>query len=316
MDQTQKLDPLLLVILGPTGSGKSDLALHLASLFPAEIVNCDSVQVYRYFNLGSAKLPESARRGIPHHLIDVCEPTELFTAGDYVRRARPLLAEIAQRGRLPIVVGGTGFYVRALLHGLFEGPARDETLRARFAGAQQRRPGVLHRLLARLDSAAAHRIHRNDINKIIRALEIIYQAKRPLSEIFASPSQPLTGFRVLSVGLNPPRKALYERLNQRARRMFELGLVDETRSILERGYPPSAKPFESLGYAQALGVLSGSLSLSEAIELTQLHTRRYAKRQWTWFRRERDLVWFDGFGDDAQLQRQVAELVASQFDRS
>lgn len=300
----QTVSPLLL-ILGPTGSGKSALALQAALHYDGEIVNCDSVQVYRYFDIGSAKLPPDERLGIPHHLIDICEPGELFTAGDFARWARGVLQDIARRGRLPIIAGGTGFYVRALLQGLFDAPPRDESLRARFAAAQARRPGLPHRLLRRLDPVAAARIHPNDLNKTIRALEVIFTARRPLTELFQSATQSLEGFRVLSVGLNPPREVLYERLNNRTQRMFEGGLLEETRSILARGYPPGAKPFESLGYAQALRVISGELSVAQAIEETQLATRRYAKRQWTWFRRDRAVVWFDGFGTETELQSRV-----------
>ncbi len=300
----QTVSPLVL-ILGPTGSGKSSLAVLAAKGFAGEIVNCDSVQIYRYFDIGSAKVRPDERGGIAHHLIDICEPGELFTAGDYARRARQVVGEIAARGRFPIVTGGTGFYVRALLHGLFEGPPRDESLRARFLAAQARRTGLLHRLLRRLDPVAAARIHANDVNKTVRALEVIFTARRPMTEMFKTATPSLEGFRVLSVGLNPQREALYERLNDRTRRMFEGGLLDETRSILARGYPPSAKPFESLGYAQALRVVSGELSVDRAIEETQLATRRYAKRQWTWFRRERGMQWFDGFGTETELQSRV-----------
>ncbi|MCC6589615.1 MAG: tRNA (adenosine(37)-N6)-dimethylallyltransferase MiaA [Bryobacterales bacterium] len=308
MPETPEVAPLL-VIAGPTGSGKSDLSLSIAAEYDGEVVNCDSVQIYRCFDIGSAKLPVSERRGIPHHLIDICEPDEVFTAGDYSRLARRVIGGIASRGRLPIVVGGTGFYLRAFLHGLFEGPPRDEHLRARLAKRQIRRPGILHRLLRRRDPVAAKRIHPNDVNKTIRALEVVFTAGRPLTEMFAEGSQPLSGFRVLNIGLNPPREALYERLNRRTERIFELGIVDETRSILARGYPDTAKPFESLGYAQALRVVKGEWTVDEAIAATQLETRRYAKRQWTWFRRERDMHWIDGFGDQAYVQQLVSRTV-------
>ena len=312
MPETPEVAPLLL-IAGPTGSGKSDLGLSLAAEFNGEVVNCDSVQIYRWFDIGSAKLPITERRGIPHHLIDICEPDEVFTAGDYSRLARQVIAEIAGRGRLPIVVGGPGFYLRALLHGLFEGPPRDERLRPRLTNRQARRPGILHRLLRRRDPIAAKRIHPNDVNKTIRALEVILTAGRPLTEMFAEGSQPLSGFRVLSIGLNPPREALYERLNRRTERIFELGIVDETRSILARGYPDTAKPFESLGYAQALRVVKGEWTVDQAISGTQLETRRYAKRQWTWFRRERDIEWVDGFGNETFVQQLVSRTVTEFF---
>src|SRR5688572_2916347 len=230
----------LLVVAGPTGSGKSALALRLAEAFQGEIVNCDSVQVFRYFDIGAAKLSLAARHGIPHHLIDAADPLELFTAGDYARLARKALTEISARGRLPIVAGGTGFYLRALLEGLFEGPVRDEALRARLAA---RKPGSLHRLLRHFDPVAAARIHENDTNKVMRALEVILKARRPLTELFATGRDALTGYRVIKVALDPPREELYARIERRVVEMFEGGLLEETRAILERGYPPSAKPF-------------------------------------------------------------------------
>ena len=299
------MDPLV-AILGPTGSGKSELALAVAECFAGEIVNFDSIQVYRHFDVGAAKLSEAERRGVPHHLIDIVEPGALFTAGDFARRAAEALREIRARGRLPVLAGGTGFYLRALLDGLFRGPTRDEEMRRRLA----RRSGVrLHRLLARFDPAAAKRIHPNDVPKLIRALEVILLARRPLSEMFAQGRQALEGFRVLKIGLQPDRDALYARLNQRTEAMFAGGLVEEVRRILELGYPETAKPFESLGYRQALQVLCGGLSRPEAIADAQRQTRRYAKRQLTWFRREADVEWLRGFGDDREVQGRAIERI-------
>lgn len=299
----------LVAVVGPTGSGKSGLALRLAEEFGGEIVNCDSLQVYRYFNIGTAKLRPSERRGIPHHLVDILNPDEGFTAGEYARRARPLVAEIAGRGRLPIAVGGTGLYLRALLDGLFRGPARDEALRARLAQRESRRPGSLHRLLSRFDPPAAQRIYPADAPKLIRALEVCLLTRRPLTSWFATGRDPLKGFRVLKLGMNPPRAALYERLDLRCRRMFESGLLTEVQQILSMGYPTSVKPFESHGYHQALQLLQGELDFVQALYCAQRNTRRYAKRQWTWFRREPDVVWIQGFGDDPQAQQAAAQLV-------
>lgn len=298
----------LVAILGPTGSGKSELALVAAERFGGEIVNFDSIQVYRRFNIGAAKLTESERRGIPHHLIDILEPDEVFTAGEFARRAATVLCEIADRGRLPILAGGTGFYFRALIDGLFPGPTRNEDLRRRLAS---RNPGRLHRLLARLDSAAAEKIHPHDVPKMIRALEVTLVARRPITELFAQGRQALEGFRLLKIGLLPNRDALYERINRRTEAMFAAGLVEEARQILENGCPPSAKPFESHGYREVLQHLRGELNLFEAISDAQRNTRHYAKRQITWFRREKDVEWFAGFGDDPTIQQQVLERVAA-----
>lgn len=295
----------LVAILGATGTGKSDLSLEVAKRFGGEIVNCDSLQVYRHFNIGTAKLPLSERRGIPHHLIDIVEPDEVFTAGEYARRARQVLDEISARGRLPIVCGGTGFYLRALLDGLFVGPARDETLRRRLAEREARRPGSLHRLLRRFDPEAARKIHPHDVPKTMRALEVCLVSRRPLTELFRTGRDALHGYRTVKFALRPGRAALYERLDARCRAMFDSGLIEEVRHILDLGFPPTVKPFESHGYKQALQVLRGELALDAAVESAQRNTRRYAKRQMTWFRRESAVEWLDGFGDDPEVRPNV-----------
>ena len=295
--------PPLIAILGPTGSGKSDLALAVAERHSGEIVNFDSIQVYRHFSIGAAKLSTAQRRGIPHHLIDILEPGEVFTAGEFARRAAETVREILSRGRLPILAGGTGFYLRALLDGLFPGPTRDENLRRRLA---RRSPERLHRLLRRYDRAAAERIHPHDVPKMIRALEVTILARQPITELFAAGRRPLLeDVPVLKIGLLPDRDALYERINRRTVAMFASGLLDEVRSILALGYPPTLKPFESHGYRQALQHLQGGLSLQDAVFYAQRNTRQYAKRQITWFRRERDVQWFHGFGDNPAIQQQV-----------
>ncbi|MBI3696144.1 MAG: tRNA (adenosine(37)-N6)-dimethylallyltransferase MiaA, partial [Acidobacteria bacterium] len=251
----------LVAILGPTGSGKSELALAVAERFGGEVVNYDSIQVYRHFRIGAAKLSEAERRRIPHHLIDVLEPQDVFTAGEFARRAAEAVRAIRDRGRLPILAGGTGFYLRALLDGLFPGPTRNEDLRRRLATWS---PERLHRLLRRLDPAAARKIHPHDAAKMIRALEVTILARRPITELFAGGRQGLEGFRVLKIGLLPDRDALYDRINRRTEAMFAAGLVEEVRQILAQ-YPATAKPFESHGYRQVLQHLRGELSLKEAV---------------------------------------------------
>lgn len=297
------------VVVGPTGSGKSELAIRVAVAVDGEIVNCDSLQVYRGFNIGTAKIPAAERQGVAHHLIDVIDPGQTFTAGDYARLAEAALREIAGRGRIPVVAGGTGFYLRALLDGLFPGPSRDETLRARLQRREEGRPGSLHRLLKRLDPAAAARIHPNDKNKTMRALEVRLIEGRPLSALFERGRAPLTGFRAIKLGLDPPREQLYERLNDRTRLIFERGLVEEVRHLLAAGVSRGSKPFESLGYKQTLQVVDGSLTFEEALESTQLETRQYAKRQITWFRKEHGVHWLAGFGDDPRVQADAFAIV-------
>ena len=297
------------IVLGPTASGKSELAIQIALAVNGEIVNCDSLQIYCGFDIGTAKVPEAARRGVPHHLIDVASPVQLFSAGEYARLAREALGQIIGRGRTPVVVGGTGFYLRALLEGLFPGPARDETIRADLERRERKRGGSLHRILSRLDPVAARRIHANDKNKIIRALEVRLLERLPISEVFERGREPLREFRPVKIGLNPPRPLLYQRLNDRARRIFDAGLVDETRALLLTGVPRDAKPLASLGYKQALALLEGTMTRDQAVASTQLETRRYAKRQLTWFRKEPNVRWLQGFGDDPEIQQEAIALV-------
>jgi tRNA dimethylallyltransferase len=294
------------LLLGPTGSGKTALSLALGERFDGEIVSCDSVAVYRGMDLGTAKPSAAERARLPHHLIDVADPDHPFTAGDYSRQARVALWEIAARGRLPIVTGGTGLYLRALTDGLFAAPERQHVLRARLERSRQRHGDAwLHRLLTRLDPASAARIHANDTPKLIRAIEVCLAARKPLSQLLAR--DPLTGFRLLRIGLNPPRKVLYDRLNQRAAAMFAAGLVEETRILLARHGP--VKALDSLGYRQALRVLRESWPIEEAVTAAQQGHRNYAKRQLTWFRREPDVHWIESFGDTHETLRTAAELV-------
>jgi len=302
--------PPLVVVAGPTASGKSGLALELAVRFHGEIVNCDSVQLYRGFDIGTAKIPPGERRGIPHHLLDVFDPVELATAGDYSSRARPVLREIVGRGALPIVAGGTGFYLRALLDGLAEGPARSEPLRTRLARMESRHSGRLHRLLRRLDSETAARIHARDLNKLIRALEICILSRRPASQAFRDGSIPLEGFRTLKFVLEPDRKALHERIAARTRQIFAAGLLEEVRGLVAQGVSMEAKPFESIGYREATDVLRGRMNLDQAVEATIIATRQYAKRQITWFRRETGAIRVHGFGDDPSVIEKLTEITS------
>jgi len=245
----------------------------------------------------------------PHHLFDYVDPTEDVTAGEYARRARWVLAEIKARGHLPIVVGGTGLYLRALLEGLFAGPERSEELRERLRErAGSRGSNYLHRMLKRLDRSAAERIHPNDAPKLIRAIEVCLAARQKMSEMWEQGRDPLRGFRILRVGLDPDRAALYERINLRAGRMFAGGLIEESKNLIAK-YGDRARPLGSLGYKQAAQYLRGELSLDEAVAAAQQGHRNYAKRQMTWFRREPEVRWFQGFGDEGEIRRDVGALV-------
>lgn len=302
-------DHPLVVIAGPTASGKSALALRLAEAFGGEILSCDSVAVYRGLDVGSAKPSVADRRQIPHYGLDLLNPNEPSTAGDYARTGRAVLDEIVSRGRLPIVAGGTGLYLRALLDGLAPAPARDEPLRERLrVHAARRGTASLHNLLRRWDPKAADAIHPNDVPKLIRSLEVSILARQPQTTQWQAGREALQGFRALQVGLDPPRALLYQRINQRAAAMFTQGLLEETAAARER-FGPEARALGSLGYAQAQAVLDGRQALPAAIAEAQQGHRNYAKRQLTWFRRDPRMVWMSGFGDDPALQEKVLSLV-------
>lgn len=300
-----------MVILGPTASGKTSLSLTLAQKFNGEIVNCDSVAMVREFDIGTAKPSGTERKRVPHHLFDVVAPAEYITAGEYARKARQVLNEINLRRHLPVVVGGTGLYLRALLEGLFPGPQRSEELRERLRErAANRGSNHLHRILRRVDRTSAEKIHANDIPKLIRAIEVCLSSRQKMSKLWQRGRDPLSGFRILRLGLDPDRPALYDRINQRARRMFEIGLVDETQRLLQN-YGGTARSLTSLGYKQAVQFLRGELTREQAIQAAQQAHRNYAKRQMTWFRREPDVTWLKGFGDDPQIQQDARESVAA-----
>lgn len=297
-----------MVILGPTGAGKSELGLVLAEAFGGEIIGCDSIQVYRGLDIGSAKISPSRRRGIRHHLIDVIELDEQLTAGAYSRLAREAVQAVQSLSRLPIVVGGTGFYLRALLDGLSPAPERDENLRRRLTRLARERRGVLDRFLRKHDPSAAARIHPNDHQKLIRAIEMIWLTGQPATEIQSLSRDSIRGVETLKIGLNPDRSELYRRLDQRSAGMFHGGLLSETRALLDRGFSSELKPLQSLGYRQAVKVLTAKMPLEEAVEECQTKTRQYAKRQLTWFRRDPDVHWLQGFGTQELIQNAAVEL--------
>ncbi len=288
----------LIVVAGPTASGKTALALALAGALGGEIVSCDSVAVYRLMDVGSAKPTVEERARVPHHCLDLYWPDEACTAGDYARHARAAIAAIRERGKVPIVAGGTGLYLRALLQGLAPAPQRDEALRARLRARAAERGSVwLHRVLQRIDPTAAALIHANDLPKLIRSIEVTLAGRAPQTQQWEAGREPLSGYRVTQFVLQPEREALYARINARAATMFERGLLAETAMLRER-FGDACRSLTALGYAQAMAVLRGELSLEAAVSAAQQGHRNYAKRQLTWFRREPEMRWLDGFGED------------------
>ncbi|MGH9595193.1 MAG: tRNA (adenosine(37)-N6)-dimethylallyltransferase MiaA [Edaphobacter sp.] len=316
-------DKPLIVLVGPTASGKTSLALRLAEQCNGEIVSCDSVAVYREMEIGTAKPSHEERALIQHHMIDIAWPDEPCTAGDYSRQAREALSSITERGHIPIVAGGTGLYLRALIDGLFPAPAQKPGQRDRLRKlATTRGPAWLHRILTRLDPTAAAAIHVNDVPKVVRAIEVSLATDQPLSACSRTPMtvqwqkgrDTLTGYRILRIGLNPPRARLYDRINQRAAAMFDRGLIEETERLIAR-YGADCRPFTSLGYAEASAVLRNEITREQAVAQAQQGHRNYAKRQLTWFRREPNIHWLEGDGGDEDITRQALQLVASHLDQ-
>jgi tRNA dimethylallyltransferase len=304
----------LIAIAGPTASGKSELATFLAGRLRGEVVNYDSVQLYRGFDIGTGKLPLEERKGIPHHLLDCLDPAESFTAGDFRREASKVIAKIRERGNLPILAGGTGLYLRALLTGLFDGPPRSEDLRTELrALADCRGREFVHRLLARLDPVSASRVDPRDLQKVIRAVEVCVISRRAISTLQAHGREQLAGYCSFKVGLNPDREKLYTRINRRVEEMFAAGLEEETRRMLKRPDSHRLKGLGSLGYRQVKAAVDGEITLEEAVLDTQTATRQYAKRQMTWFRREPEMNWFSGCGEDPAIQRQVLDALKVWF---
>jgi tRNA dimethylallyltransferase len=303
-------DRPLIVLAGPTASGKTSLALRLAEEFNGEIVSCDSVAVYREMEIGTAKPTREERALIQHHMIDIVWPNEACTAGDYSRQAREALTGIADRGHLPIIAGGTGLYLRALIEGLFPAPPKKPGQRERLRKiAATRGSAYLHRMLTRLDSAAAAAIHVNDVPKVIRAVEVSLAAEGPLTAQWQKGRDTLTGYCILRLGLNPPRERLYERINERAAAMFDRGLIEETERLIAR-YGTDCRPLTSLGYAEAVAVLENEFTREQAVTQAQQGHRNYAKRQLTWFRREPNMHWLAGCGGDEDITDEALQLVS------
>jgi len=297
----------LVVIVGPTASGKSSLGIALAKKFGGEIVACDSTQLYRGFDIGTAKPTETERAGVPHHLLDVLSPEEPSTAGDYRERAEIVLEDLRSRGKLPIFTVGTGLYLRALLEGLADLPQRSEEIRARLReSATEHGPGHLHAILRKLDQETAARIGAADEQKLIRAIEVCLLAQKPISEVHRTARKPLAGWTPIKLGLEPPRDVLRQRIHSRTEAMLRAGWLEEVRQLLSKNYPEGAKTFYFIGYRELRDVLQGKISLDEARVAIQQSTRQYAKRQLTWFRREHGVHWFKGFGDDPTIQLAAA----------
>jgi tRNA dimethylallyltransferase len=302
----------LIVILGPTASGKSALGIRLAEKLGGEILVCDSTQVYRHFDIGTAKVPAAERCGIPHHLVDLVEPEELFTAGDYRRHALGALADLRRRQKIPILTAGTGLYLRAVLEGLADAPTRSEDLRGRLRRKAEARGQLhLHRALRRLDPEAAARIAPRDTQKVIRALEMRLLTGKTVSEIHRRGRAALEGYNVIKIGLLPPRARLYAKIDARVEAMVEAGWIDEVRRLIESGVPPASKPFQFIGYSQWREFLQGGMSQATAVKQIQQATRRFAKRQITWFRKESGVHWLSGCGEDPEIVSSMIALLES-----
>jgi tRNA dimethylallyltransferase len=304
------MKPAVVAILGPTATGKSALALAMAERHHGEIINCDSTAVYRGFDIGTDKIAPADRRGIAHHLVDIVDPTEEYTAAQYARDAAAAVRDVHARGRLPILAGGTGFYYRALTRGLFPGPGRDAALRQRLESIAGRR-GVpfLHRMLLRFDPPSAARIQPRDLKRLVRALEVFFLTGRPLTTHFAATVSPLPDVEMVAVALRLPAAQISERVTRRVDEQFARGLLDEIRTLLARGIPESARPFGGLVYRQALEHLHGVRDEAATRALIAQENRRYARRQLIWFRKEPNLSWFDGPGESAGAIAAVQRLI-------
>jgi tRNA dimethylallyltransferase len=307
----------LIAVIGPTASGKTSLGVYLARKFGGEVLACDSTQVYRGFDIGTAKPTAVERAGVPHHLLDLVEPDFPFTAGEYRSRAIGVLEDLRQRLRLPVLTVGTGLYLRALLDGLADAPARSEELRARLESrADTHSAQYLHRVLRRLDPEAALRIGSRDRPKMIRAIEVCLLTGRPLSEVHQAGRTPLEGYRPIKIGLQPPRAALYERIERRVHEMLDRGWLAEVSHLAASGVAQNSKPFDFIGYSELQAHLEGTVTLAAATKAIPQATRRYAKRQMTWFRKEPLVHWLPGFGDDPAVIAAAERLVTGQMQAS
>jgi tRNA dimethylallyltransferase len=304
--------PRLVAILGPTATGKSALGISLARRFGGEVVSCDSTAVYRGFDIGTDKVPDAARQGVPHHMIDVADPTEEYSAARYAREAAAVVREVAARGRMPILVGGTGLYYRALTRGVFPGPGRDTALRARLERIADRN-GVerLHVLLSRIDAGSAVRIQARDRKRLVRALEVYFLTGRPMTAHFADTQSPLPEFEVTAFGLRISSDATASRVAARVDAQFREGLLDEMRALLASGLPETAHPFTGLVYRQALEHLHGVRDEAATRELIVRENRRYSRRQLIWFRKEPNLQWIHAAGEREETQEEVARVLAA-----
>jgi tRNA dimethylallyltransferase len=308
--------PALVAIVGPTASGKSSLGMRVARELGGEIVVCDSTQVYRGFDIGTSKPSEAEQKNVRHHLIDLLDPHELFTAGGYRERAINVLSDLNERASLPVMTVGTGLYMRALIDGFSDTPVRSEEVRTRLRKSAERYgTGYLHRALRRIDSAAATRIGPRDTPKLMRAIEISVLAGKPVSEVQSARRQKLEGFHVIKIGLMPPRTALYERIERRTVEMMDRGWLAEVQKLVATGIPATVKPFSFIGYGELRAHLEGRHKLPAVVAAVQQATRRYAKRQVTWFRKEPDVKWFEGFGDDANLTAEALKHLREELGR-
>ena len=306
----------LVAIVGPTATGKSALGIALAKRFNGEVVACDSTAVYRGFDIGTDKVPDEQQQGIPHHMVDVADPTEEYSAARYAREAATTIRNITARGKLPILVGGTGLYYRALTRGLFPGPSRDAALRERLERIAARRgPERLHALLARVDAESAARIQPRDLKRLVRALEVYHLTRRPLTEHFAETQSPLPEYEVTGFALRISPEATAERVARRVDEQFERGLLDEIRTMLASGVPPTAHPFTGLVYRQALEHLQGVRGERETRELIVRENRKYSRRQLIWFRKEPNLQWIHAAGERDETLDEVARALTALENR-